>query len=84
VATTSAVDTIDRIWPQVQQFSRSWMFAKSTDARGIELGFVSGGHFWLVGRAGVLGSCPEDVAAPRWPSRRWNASVRHGVACRTE
>jgi hypothetical protein len=39
------------------------MFAKSTDARGIELGFESGGHFWLVGRAGVLGSCPEDVAA---------------------
>lgn len=35
----------------------------TTDAYGVELGFRSGTQFWVVGRAGVLGSCPPEVAA---------------------
>lgn len=61
VATTA--ETIERVCEPVQQYSRSWMLAKSTDAFGVELGFPSGAQFWVVGRAGVLGGCPIEVAA---------------------
>lgn len=58
-----ATATVDRVFEPVQRFSRSWMLAKATDAYGIELGFAYGSQFWVVGRAGVLGSCPAEVAA---------------------
>jgi hypothetical protein len=63
VAVATASETIERVFEPVQRFSRSWMLAKSTDAYGVELGFASGAQFWVVGRAGVLGSCPVEVAA---------------------
>jgi hypothetical protein len=63
MATETAAETIDRVCGPVQQYTRGWMLAKSTDAYGIELGFASGSQFWVVGRAGVLGSCPVEVAA---------------------
>jgi hypothetical protein len=63
MATATAAQTIERVKEPVQQFTRGWMLASSTDAYGIELGFASGSQFWVVGRAGVLGSCPVEVAA---------------------
>ncbi|GAA2425309.1 helix-turn-helix domain-containing protein [Streptomyces macrosporus] len=63
MATATAAETIERVKEPVQQFTRGWMLASSTDAYGMELGFASGSQFWVVGRAGVLGSCPVDVAA---------------------
>lgn len=63
MAIATAATTIDRVSHPVQQFTRSWMLAKSTDAYGVELGFATGAQFWVVGRAGVLGSCPAEVAA---------------------
>ncbi|MBW4702635.1 MULTISPECIES: hypothetical protein [unclassified Micromonospora] len=63
MATATAAETIDRVCEPVQQLSRSWIMAKSTNAYGVELGFATGVQFWIVGRAGVLGSCPVEVAA---------------------
>ncbi|MEV6595780.1 hypothetical protein AB0M36_02840 [Actinoplanes sp. NPDC051346] len=63
MATATAAETIDRVFAPVQQFTRGYLLAKSTDAYGVELGFASGSQFWVVGRAGVLGSCPAEVAA---------------------
>ncbi|MEV5593657.1 hypothetical protein [Streptomyces sp. NPDC052496] len=63
MAATAAVETIERIKEPVQQLTRRWMLADSTDACGVQLGFASGAQFWVVGRAGVLGSCPAEVAA---------------------
>ena len=61
--TAMVAETIERVFKPIQQFTRGWMMAESTDAYGVELGFATGRHFWVVGRAGVLGSCPPDVAA---------------------
>lgn len=63
MATTTAAEVIDRLAEPIQLYTRSWMLAPSTDAYGIELGFATGSQFWLVGRAGVLGNCPVEVAA---------------------
>jgi hypothetical protein len=60
---TTAAETIERVCDPIQRYSRSWMMAKSTDRYGVDLGFGSGAQFWIVGRAGVLGSCPVQVAA---------------------
>eukprot|EP01041_Mallomonas_annulata_P023574 gene23574-biopygen16511 len=38
------------------------MFAASTPERGLSLGLASGRHFWVLGRAGVLGECGAEVA----------------------
>lgn len=46
----------------IQQFTRGWMMAKSTADYGVSLGLKSGAQFRIVGRAGVLGSCPPEVA----------------------
>lgn len=57
--------TIERVLKPIQQFTRGWMMADATTEYGErELGLdrVSR-QFWLVGRAGVLGSCPAEVAA---------------------
>lgn len=61
--TTSVTETINRLAEPVQRFTRTWMLAPTTDGYGIELGFATGSQFWIVGRAGVLGSCPVEVAA---------------------
>jgi hypothetical protein len=63
MATATAAETIERVFEPVQQFTRGWMLARSTDEYGVGLGFASGSQFWVVGRAGVLGSCPPEVAA---------------------
>ncbi len=63
MATATAAETIDTVCAPVQLYTRNWMLAKSTDQYGIDLGFTSGAQFWVVGRAGVLGSCPVEVAA---------------------
>lgn len=64
----------------VQQWTRGWMFAASTPERGMELGLRSGRHFWILGRAGVLGTCGSDVAvaglaylAPSLVEEAWQA-----------
>ncbi len=55
--------TVTRTFKPLQQFTRGWMMADATDQWGIDLGFRTGKQFWIVGRAGVLGSCPPEVAA---------------------
>jgi hypothetical protein len=59
--TATPAETIERVFKPIQQFTRGWMLVKSTDQYGVDLGLAPG-HFWFVGRAGVLGSCPVDVA----------------------
>ncbi|MFI5491526.1 hypothetical protein [Actinoplanes sp. NPDC051859] len=61
--TATAADTVDRVFAPIQHYTRGFLIAKSTDAYGMALGFASGSQFWVVGRAGVLGSCPAEVAA---------------------
>ncbi|MER5770843.1 helix-turn-helix domain-containing protein [Streptomyces sp. NPDC001985] len=61
--TATAAETVERLKEPVQLYSRGWMLADSTDAYGKGLGFATGAQFWVVGRAGVLGSCPAEVAA---------------------
>jgi len=55
--------TVARVFKPIQQFTRGWMMSPSTDRYGVELGMRTGREFWIVGRAGVLGSCPAEVAA---------------------
>ena len=55
---------MERTFKPLQQFTRGWMMAESTHQYGVEqLGLRTWRHFWIVGRAGVLGSCPPEVAA---------------------
>lgn len=56
-------ETVERVFKPIQQFTRGWMMADATYAYGVELGFETGRQFWVVGRAGVLGDCPWQVAA---------------------
>ncbi|MFE6864655.1 hypothetical protein [Nocardia sp. NPDC057668] len=63
MTTATAASTIDDIRDPVARFTRGWMLATSTDAYGMDLGFASGSRFWVVGRAGVLGDCPVEIAA---------------------
>lgn len=60
--TATPGETVARVFKPIQQFTRGWMMAESTAELGLDLGFASGGQFWIVGRAGVLGSCPVEVA----------------------
>lgn len=57
--------TIERVLKPIQQFTRGWMMADATVEYGErELGLArENRQFWIVGRAGVLGSCPAVVAA---------------------
>jgi hypothetical protein len=59
----TVTSTVARTFKPLQQFTRGWMMADATDQYGIDLGFRTGKQFWIVGRAGVLGSCPPEVAA---------------------
>ncbi|MDH3301430.1 MAG: hypothetical protein OES24_13075 [Acidimicrobiia bacterium] len=56
-------ETVERTFKPIQQFVRGWMLTAETEAYGRELGLRNLDQFWIVGRAGVLGSCPTDVAA---------------------
>lgn len=58
----STIEVIDRLIKPTQQFTRGWMMAESTVAHGVSLGFATGRHYWVVGRAGVLGECTADTA----------------------
>lgn len=77
--------TVRRTFKPLQQFTRGWMMAQATDQYGVDLGFRTGKQFWIVGRAGVLGSCPPEVAtsalafhAPEHVHDAW-ASVPSGL-----
>ncbi len=56
------MQTIEEIYAPIQQYTRKFLVAESTDTYGINLGFASGSQFWAVGRAGVLSSCPVGIA----------------------
>ena len=77
--------TVARTFKPLQQFTRGWMMADATDEYGVALGFRTGKQFWIVGRAGVLGSCTPDVAvgalafhAPEHVHDAW-ASIPDGL-----
>ena len=60
---TTTEATVERVLKPIQQFVRGWMMSPSTRARGRELGLVAADNqFWIVGRAGVLGDGPAEVA----------------------
>lgn len=58
----ATIDVIAAIKPPIQQWVRGWMQSLDTAARGVALGLRDGDQFWIVGRAGVLGDGPADVA----------------------
>lgn len=61
--TANVSETVERVFKPIQQFTRGWMMSPETDRYGEEeLGLKIRRQFWAVGRAGVLGSCPADVA----------------------
>jgi hypothetical protein len=62
LATATVPETIEKVFKPIQQFTRGWMMTEATASYGVELGLRSGHDFWVIGRAGVLGSCPADVA----------------------
>jgi hypothetical protein len=62
-ATDAPAGAIMRITEPIQRYTRRWMLDPATDQYGVDLGFEKGSQFWVVGRAGVLGSCPAEVAA---------------------
>ncbi|MDH4277487.1 MAG: hypothetical protein OEW83_05325 [Acidimicrobiia bacterium] len=59
----SPAETVEQTFKPIQQFVRGWMLTAETEAYGRELGLRDLDQFWIVGRAGVLGSCPAEVAA---------------------
>ncbi|MFC4033329.1 hypothetical protein ACFO3J_17800 [Streptomyces polygonati] len=70
----------EAITEPIQLYTRRWMLAPATDQYGVDLGFEKGSQFWVVGRAGVLGSCPPEIAAaaiafepPAIVRRAWSA-----------
>jgi hypothetical protein len=63
-ATATTAETVERTFKPLQQFTRGWMMAEATDTYGVEVvGMRTGREFWVVGRAGVMGSCTPEVAA---------------------
>ena len=63
-ASATAAETIERVFKPIQQFTRGWMMSPATDRYGAEvLGLDRPRQFWIVGRAGVMGSCTAEVAA---------------------
>ncbi|MEZ5232424.1 MAG: hypothetical protein R2749_06915 [Acidimicrobiales bacterium] len=63
MATSAGVaETVERVFKPIQQFTRGWMMAKATDEHGVALGMRTGREFWVVGRAGVIGEAPAEVA----------------------
>ena len=63
MTTATVPETIDRVFKPIQQFTRGWMLVESTGDYGVSIGMRTGREFWIVGRAGVLGSCTPEVAA---------------------
>lgn len=61
--TTGTEQVVALLADPIQRYTRRWMLAPETDRYGTDLGFATGAQFWVVGRAGVLGSCPAEVAA---------------------
>lgn len=60
---SAAATTVERVLKPIQQFTRGWMMAPETLAYGEQvLGLTRPRQFQIVGRAGVLGSCPAEVA----------------------
>lgn len=59
----ATIDVIAAIKPPIQQWVRGWMQSAETGRRGVALGLRDVDQFWIVGRAGVLGDGPADVAA---------------------
>lgn len=55
-------EAVERTLKPIQQFTRGWMLSDATTAYGLELGFNNARDFRHTGRAGVLGSCPLEVA----------------------
>ncbi len=53
---------IENIYIPIQAYTRTFLVAPATDKYGVNLGFATGSQFWVVGRAGVLGSCPVQIA----------------------
>jgi hypothetical protein len=60
--TPATLDTITSLKRPIQQWTRGWMLTPGSDILAQRLGFQEGQHFWIVGRAGVLGDCDADVA----------------------
>ncbi len=57
-------ETIERVLKPIQQFVRGWMMSRATLERGSPFGLdPNTNHFWIVGRAGVMGDCTPEVAA---------------------
>jgi len=74
----SVIDTVIELKRPIQQWTRAWMLGPSTNERAASIGLPSGEALWVVGRAGVLGDCPTDVAvgglaylAPSFVARYW-------------
>lgn len=75
----TAAEAVERTQKPLQQFTRGWMLSEATTRHGLELGLRSARDFRHVGRAGVLGSCPLDVAvgalafvSPEVVEQAWN------------
>lgn len=80
MTTATVPETIERVFKPIQQFTRGWMMAPATEQYGADvLGLTRTRQFWVVGRGGVLGSCPAAVAtgalafhAPEHVSDAWD------------
>lgn len=59
--TLTPIETIRYLKEPVQAITRGWMLAPETDRYGLDLGFATGGQFWLLGRSGVIGDASADV-----------------------
>lgn len=61
--TAEQVDgAIERVFKPIQQFVRGWMYGAEPAAFAKQLGMRSWKDFWIVGRAGVMGSCTAETA----------------------
>lgn len=61
--TATPAELVERMFKPIQQFTRGWMMAESTDTYGVEVvGMRNGSEFRVVGRAGVMGDCTWQAA----------------------
>jgi hypothetical protein len=61
--TPTVGDQVERILKPIQQFVRGWMMGPAAEELAAGLGLRSENDLWIIGRAGVLGDCPPEVAA---------------------
>jgi hypothetical protein len=61
--TPTVGDQVERILKPIQQFVRGWMMGPPAEELAAGLGLRSENDLWIIGRAGVLGDCPPEVAA---------------------